>query len=127
MQESISAPQVGGIVRLTRFILTTAFLIEGVGALLLALRFCPQIGSCEEDSGTRCFTQCPSFCNAGFDLMGVGGYPVLSLTGYVGDPLVSNVIACGSDRHWRHRLPHLGMTCREHKLPLSSATGCRAS
>ncbi len=58
MQESISAPQVGGIVRMTGFILKTAFLIEGVGALLLALRFCPQFGL-EEDFGTRCFTQCP--------------------------------------------------------------------
>ena len=35
MQESISAPQVGGIVRRTRFILAATFLMEGIGALLL--------------------------------------------------------------------------------------------
>ena len=44
MQESISAPQVGGIVRMTGFILKTAFAIEGVGALILAFRFCPEFG-----------------------------------------------------------------------------------
>ena len=44
MQESISAPQVGGIVRRTRFILAATFLMEGIGALLLALRFCPEMG-----------------------------------------------------------------------------------
>ena len=44
MQESISAPQVGGIVRMTSFILKAMLLIEGTGALLLSLRFCPQLG-----------------------------------------------------------------------------------
>ena len=44
MQESISAPQVGGIVRMTGFILKAALLLEGTGTLLLALRFCPQFG-----------------------------------------------------------------------------------
>ena len=44
MQESIAAPQVGGIVRMTGFILKTAFAIETLGAVLLAFRFCPQMG-----------------------------------------------------------------------------------
>ncbi|MWK60547.1 Trk family potassium uptake protein, partial [Pseudomonas otitidis] len=44
MQESISAPQVGGIVRRTRFILAATLALEGAGALLLALRFCPEMG-----------------------------------------------------------------------------------
>ena len=35
MQNAISAPKVGGIVRLTKFILKGTFLIEGIGALLL--------------------------------------------------------------------------------------------
>ncbi len=35
MQESISAPQVGGIVRMTGFILRTLFLLEGIGARFL--------------------------------------------------------------------------------------------
>ena len=36
MQESIAAPQMGGIVRMTCFILKTAFAIEGAGAAALA-------------------------------------------------------------------------------------------
>ena len=91
MQESISAPQVGGIVRMTGFILKPPFLIEGVGALLLALRFCPQFGL-GRGLWYAVFHSVSAFCNAGFDLMGVNS-PFSSLTDYVGDPLVSNVIA----------------------------------
>lgn len=91
MQESISAPQVGGIVRMTGFILKNAFLIEGIGALLLALRFCPQFGL-GRGLWYAVFHSVSAFCNAGFDLMGVNS-PFSSLTDYVGDPLVSNVIA----------------------------------
>ena len=42
MQVSIDAPQVGGIVRLTGFIVKTTLVVEGVGAVLLALRFVPE-------------------------------------------------------------------------------------
>ena len=38
------------------------------------------------------FHSVSAFCNAGFDLMGVNS-PFSSLTDYVGDPLLSNVIA----------------------------------
>ena len=90
MQESISAPQVGGIVRMTGFILKTAFLIEAIGALLLALRFCPQFGL-GKGIWYGIFHAVSAFCNAGFDLMGQTG-AFSSLTGYVGDPLVNLVI-----------------------------------
>ena len=40
IQNSLAAPQVGGVVRLTRFIFKTAFLIEIVGALALLPIFC---------------------------------------------------------------------------------------
>ena len=81
MQESISAPQVGGIVRMTGFILKTAFLIEAIGALLLALRFCPQFGL-GKGIWYGIFHAVSAFCNAGFDLMGETG-AFSSLTGYV--------------------------------------------
>lgn len=87
MQESISAPQVGGIVRRTRFILAAMMLLEGAGALLLALRFCPEMGL--RGLWYAVFHAISSFCNAGFDLMGAAGTPFASLTGYVGDPLVN--------------------------------------
>ena len=69
MQESISAPQVGGIVRQTRVILKTAFAIEGVGALILAVRFCPEFGP-GRGLWYAVFHSISAFCNAGFDLMG---------------------------------------------------------
>ena len=78
MQESISAPQVGGIVRQTRFILKTALAMEAIGAVLLALRFCPQMGV--KGIWYAVFHSISAFCNAGFDLMGVCSGPCSSLT-----------------------------------------------
>ncbi len=92
MQESISAPQVGGIVRLTGFILKTSLAIEGAGAVLLAVRFCPQLGLLK-GLWYAVFHSVSAFCNAGFDLMGPQDGPFSSLTSYVGDPLVSLTIA----------------------------------
>ena len=37
MQEAMSAPKVGGIVRLTGFVIRTSLMMEGIGALLLGL------------------------------------------------------------------------------------------
>ncbi|CDC72171.1 MULTISPECIES: TrkH family potassium uptake protein [environmental samples] len=91
MQESISAPQVGGIIRMTGFILRTALIIEGVGALLLALRFCPQFGLWK-GIWYGVFHGVSAFCNAGFDLMG-SEVPYSSLTAYGADPLVCVTVA----------------------------------
>ena len=79
--------QVGGIVRMTDFILKTAFAIEGAGAAILVLRFCPQFGL-GRGLWYALFHAVSAFCNAGFDLMG-GEAPFSSLTGYVGDPVVN--------------------------------------
>ena len=90
MQESISAPQVGGIVRQTRFILKTALAMEAIGAVLLALRFCPQMGV--KGIWYAVFHSISAFCNAGFDLMGVRSGPCSSLTSYTADSLVNIAI-----------------------------------
>jgi len=91
MQESIAAPQVGGIVRMTGFILKTVFAIEGIGALLLLPRFLPRFGA-GKGLWYAVFHAVSAFCNAGFDLMGVSG-PFSSLTDYADDPLVLGVIS----------------------------------
>ncbi|MGM9662652.1 MAG: TrkH family potassium uptake protein [Oscillospiraceae bacterium] len=90
MQESISAPQVGGIVRMTGFILKASFAIEGIGAALLALRFCPRYGP-GKGLWFAVFHSVSAFCNAGFDLMGEAA-PCSSLTDYTGDALVNLTI-----------------------------------
>ncbi len=72
MQNSISAPQVGGIVKMTKFILFGTLIVEGVGAVLLALYFCPKIGFIK-GVWYGIFHSISAFCNAGFDLMGFEG------------------------------------------------------
>ncbi len=91
MQESISAPQVGGIVRTTGFLLKCLFLMEGIGAILLAFRFIPEFGPAR-GLWYAVFHSISAFCNAGFDLMGIKS-PMSSLTDYTGDPVVSLTIA----------------------------------
>lgn len=90
MQESISAPHLAGIVRLTGFIFRTVLAVELAGAVLLALRFCPEKGLVE-GAWMALFHAVSAFCNAGFDLMGESA-PFSSLTAYGADPLVCIVI-----------------------------------
>ena len=69
MQESISAPQVGGIVRLTGFILKASAMVELLGALCLAPVFCNDFGFLK-GFWYSIWHSVSAFCNAGFDLMG---------------------------------------------------------
>ncbi len=90
LQESVNAPQVGGIVRMTRFILLGTIITEAVGAVLLAFRFCPQFGFWK-GVYFSVFHAISAFCNAGFDLMG-GNQPFSSLTSYTADPYAVDCI-----------------------------------
>ena len=72
MQETVSAPHVGGMVRLVGFIVRGTLLVEGAGAVVLALRFCPQFGF-GKGLWFAVFHSVSAFCNAGFDLMGESG------------------------------------------------------
>ena len=69
MQNSISSPQVGGIVKITKFIIGGTFIIEAIGAFLLSLVFCPRFGFLK-GIWFSIFHSISAFCNAGFDLMG---------------------------------------------------------
>ena len=73
MQEAISAPKVGGIVRL---LLPTFCADYGLHGIWYAL-----------------FHSISAFCNAGFDLLGTEDAKFVSLTRYAGDPLLTTVIA----------------------------------
>ncbi|MCI5530073.1 MAG: Trk family potassium uptake protein [Blautia sp.] len=90
MQESISAPQMGGIMRLTSFILKATAIFEGTGMLLLAIRFIPKLGF-EKGLWFSLFHSVSAFCNAGFDLMGDNS-DFSSLTTYSGDVVVNLVV-----------------------------------
>ena len=89
MQQSISAPQVGGIVRLTSFIIKGSFCIELGGALLLPV-FARDFGFWK-GLWYSLFHAVSAFCNAGFDLMGVRE-KFSSLTSYGADAWVNTVI-----------------------------------
>ena len=90
MQEAISAHQVGGIVRLTKFILKTSISIELLGALLLAPVFCKDFGIFK-GLWYSVFHSISAFCNAGFDLIGIRE-PFSSLTSYASNPIVNFTI-----------------------------------
>ena len=68
LMESISADQVGGIVKMTSFIFRLAFTVELIGAILMMPSFCINFGL----SGIwmAVFHSVSAFCNAGFDVMG---------------------------------------------------------
>lgn len=80
MQEAISAPQLGGIVRMTQFILKTSILIEVIGAVLLSSVFCKEYGI-GKGIWYAIFHSVSAFCNAGFDLNGIEA-PFSSLVNY---------------------------------------------
>ncbi|MEG2870215.1 MAG: TrkH family potassium uptake protein [Clostridium sp.] len=93
MQESISAPQVGGIVRMTKFIVQGTIFFELTGAIIMAFQFCPQMGFFK-GIWFSVFHSISAFCNAGFDLLGGTSGPFTSLTSYVGNPIISIPIMC---------------------------------
>ena len=89
MQEAISAPKVGGIVRLTSFIIRISLLIELLGAVAMAPVFCRDFGP--KGLWMALFHSISAFCNAGFDLMGTS-MPFSSLTGYTADPVINVIV-----------------------------------
>ena len=90
MQNSISAPQVGGIVRLTGFILKTTVLAELCGAVCLMPVFCRDHGW--KGVWMSLFHSISAFCNAGFDVMGEPGDEYTSMTAYNGSLWVQAVL-----------------------------------
>ena len=92
MQDTISAPKVGGIVRLTGFIIKGTFLIELIGAVIMAPSFCMDHGLIK-GLWMAVFHSISAFCNAGFDILGTADAQFVSVTGYVSDPFVSLTIS----------------------------------
>lgn len=90
IQESVNTLQIGGTVRLVNKIVRYAMIFEGVGALLLMIRFIPEFGIVK-GIWYGIFHSISAFCNAGFDLMGQFE-PYSSLVRYYDDVLVNVVI-----------------------------------
>ncbi|MDO5411101.1 MAG: potassium transporter TrkG [Lachnospiraceae bacterium] len=87
MQEAISAPQMGGIVRLTEFILKMTFVFEVTGALVMLPVFASEFGV-KKGIWYAVFHSISAFCNAGFDLMGERE-KFSSLTSFSSEPVIN--------------------------------------
>lgn len=87
MQEAFNTNSLGGIVKFAKYILMVSFLFESIGAIMLTLRFLPQMGL-KKAVYYGLFHSISAFNNAGFDLMG----NFKSLTGYVSDWVVNLVV-----------------------------------
>lgn len=87
MQDAISAPKVGGIVKLTKFIITGTFIIEAVGAVSMMPVFCKSFGA--KGIWMSVFHSVSAFCNAGFDILGTEGNQFCSLTPYTSNPVIN--------------------------------------
>jgi trk system potassium uptake protein TrkH len=90
LRESMNTLHIGGIVRLVKRILIATLLFEGIGAILLAMRFIPKMGV-TEGIYRGIFHSVSAFCNAGFDLMGKYG-EYSSLTHFSDDIVVNLTI-----------------------------------
>jgi len=90
LRASISVTNLGGVVRLAKHILWGTLIFEAAGAILLSLRFYPQMGF-GQGLYYGIFHSISAFCNAGFDLMGKFGQ-YSSLTTFAADGLLNAVI-----------------------------------
>jgi trk system potassium uptake protein TrkH len=82
IQETLAHTVYGSVRELVRAIFLLTLTIEGIGALLLALRFVPEQGW-QTGLASAVFHSISAFCNAGFSLQAD------SLVGYQGDALVN--------------------------------------
>lgn len=87
MQEALNQLTLSGLVKLSKYILLTTFIIEGTGAFLLSLRF-TKIYGLTKGIYYGIFHAISAFNNAGFDLIG----KFRNLTPFVEDPLINIVI-----------------------------------
>ena len=84
LQDSISAHQIGGMVKMTGFIFKIALIAEVSGALLMMPVFCSHYGV--HGIWMSVFHSVSAFCNAGFDVMGDKTGQFSSLTSFSGEP-----------------------------------------
>ena len=86
MAQALSVGDMDGIVRLQKTVLKGSFAIEGIGALILFVRFFPEYGFV---TGLKwgVFHAISAFCNAGFDIFGCIT-PGASLQEFQSDPVV---------------------------------------
>lgn len=91
MAQALSLNDLEGVVRLQRLVLFGSLGIEGIGALILMLRFLPEMGFVTA-LWWGVFHSISAFCNAGFDVFGCIT-PGASLMEFQSDPVVLLTLA----------------------------------
>ena len=86
MAQALSVSDMDGVVRLQKTVLKGSFAIEGMGALILFLRFLPEFGFWKA-LRWGIFHSISAFCNAGFDIFG-SITPGASVMEFQSDPVV---------------------------------------
>ena len=86
LQEAMGSTKIGGMVRLTGFILKATFCFELLGAFLLL----PTFAGLYEVKGLwmAIFHSISAFCNAGFDILGTPDNQFVSLTAFANSPVI---------------------------------------
>lgn len=92
LMESSGSPELRGVIRMIRKILYGTFITEAVGAVLLSIRFIPEMGFLR-GVYNAVFHSISAFCNAGFDLM--GRYEAFSSLTLFYDDILVNLTICG--------------------------------
>ena len=86
MQEAVSAPNLGEIMKYTRFIFLGCILFEAMGAVAMSPVFISEYGILK-GIWVSVFTSISAFCNAGFDLNGTHGQ-FSSMMPYMDNPVI---------------------------------------
>lgn len=89
LQESLNLGEIGGMVRLVKKVVKGTILFEGTGAIILAVRFIPELGV-TRGIWYGVFHSVSAFCNGGFDLM--GRYAAFDSLCRYADDIVVNVV-----------------------------------
>ena len=90
LQQAMALNELDGVLRLFKLVLAGTLIIEGVGALILSVRFAFHM-PLGQAIWMGVFHAISAYCNAGFDLMGVF-QPGSSLVRYAGDAVVNIVM-----------------------------------
>ena len=101
LQDSLSAHQLGGLVKMTTFIFKIVLIMETCGALVMLPTFCRKYGA--HGIWMSVFHSISALCNAGFDIMG----DILCCHSGDRDPDLS------VNHHRRNRFLNLGRFCCE--------------
>lgn len=86
MQEELNQFTLSGLVKLTKYIIISTFVIETVGAIFLAFKFVPVYGI-GKGIWFSIFHAISAYCNAGFDIIGN------SLESFVTSPIVNFTVS----------------------------------